>query len=201
MRKIFEYVVLFLILAFNIYVLHLYERQIVATNIISHENHLLNVKLNRSEDLFKCYNEILNSSLDQDIIGEFLNQSVRGLDGVDVCVKDLISKGTLFFIYSEYSCSPCVEKQIEIINSLASSISKTDIIILTNYEDDLKFKKFCTINKIGVRVYNGSKVSLFLNKYSIPYFFEMNNKFKIKNVFFPDKSSDENTFSYLETVN
>ena len=133
------------------------------------------------------------------IMSDFLDQSVQDCDGNEIKISRLLNKKTLFYMYSERTCSPCVEQEIKLISKYDGI---KNIIILANYEDTNKFKKFCQLNEPKVKSYTGSSSDLLGMHHYISYYIVLNKDKSISDLFFPDKYSIDSSVKFLsETLN
>lgn len=149
-----------------------------------------------------------NDSLNLAYIGEKINPNtfVELENGQKVKFYSLIKSNTLFFKYSELSCSPCIQQEIQILKKFSNSMNNSNLFVLTSYEDIGRLYRFKRINEIeNLTLINISDQQLFsslsLEKEHIPFYFVVDSNLILSSMFVPDKTKPILTNRYLRLVN
>jgi len=114
---------------------------------------------------------------------------------------ELINSPKLIFYFNEYSCMPCVEELIQLLNTKVESFGKDNIIILSHYEQLRNMYIFSHINKLKIPIYNLTEpLKIPIASKNIPFLFTIDQKLAINNLFLVDKSLYEHTRRYISII-
>ncbi len=116
-------------------------------------------------------------------------------------LSSLINSPKLVFFFNEYSCMPCVDKSVAILDKSIDEIGKKNIIILSYYGKPRDMYLFSHANKIEIPIYNLLKpLNVTLSNIDIPYIFTTKKDLKINNLLLIDQSQLELVESYISIL-
>ncbi len=147
---------------------------------------------NDCKDMFKeqNMNECLFSHID----------SVMDMQQQKMPLCEILCDRTLVFIFSQFSCQPCVDKQIEILNTFFRNDRNINVIVLVvNY----RFKDFVIFNQTHqckLHIYNILTDKLDFIKKDSPVYLVLTKDLKIRSIYFSEKEEPEKTNRYLEHI-
>jgi hypothetical protein len=155
-------------------------------DIISNKQHIIETK---DWLQFESENDEISSSIE--VIDENKNK---------IQLKEMLSKQPkLVFRYSELNCQQCVDTVFKRLKQLAEEVGKEKILILSSYSNHRDLLLFKRINQIDLEVYNlnETKLDISVEEVNIPYMFLLDNDFRAKFVFIPEKTMPQLTDNYL----
>jgi len=122
-------------------------------------------------------------------------------DSIHFC-KILDENPKLVFRFSEESCPPCVEMEIERLKKIGETIGKENVIILTSYRNLRYLKLLKQQNNIDFSIYNINDTNLNFPTVlkNIPFLFIINSKLEAELVFIPEKTIPELSYQYYEII-
>lgn len=135
--------------------------------------------------------------------GKKLPSHLDALDvnGNKVSLSQIINSDKLILRYSELNCNTCVSKQLDILNSYIDSIGDKNVILLTNYDNNIYMKQFKKVAKIKFAIYNvGSELNELIPDIERPYFFILEQSLRINNMYIPQMDEEELTKAYLHCI-
>lgn len=170
-------------------------------------------------DREKLIDEIVYSNQESDVLNSYilnfdtsiLNSNLQ-LDSV--MIKDSLSniiplkkvfntgqKQLLVCRFSKMHCESCVNFSIQSIRKLVDSIGMKNVLFLGNYHSNKIFNREKPLYGIqGMNIYNASELKIPAEELGYPYYFLLNSRLQISNVFVPDKATPNVTNRYLENV-
>lgn len=116
--------------------------------------------------------------------------------GDTLTIGDLISKPVLVLRYSELNCQSCVDDLLTQIKEIGS-FNTTNTLLLAYYREPAYLYQFKRMNQLELPVYSLQKTGLPPDTLNLPYFFLMNNKLQISNVFIPEEGDMASVKEYL----
>jgi len=116
----------------------------------------------------------------------------------------------LFFFYSKFSCNSCVDQQLKAINKRLGGKHSKEIYLLTentkikninlikriNKADKIKIFRLCDKQTI----YKNDKDDSFLNPTETPFYFTIDSRSYMSNLFLPNPYDSARTVSYLNQI-
>ncbi|MCQ0110917.1 hypothetical protein [Zhouia amylolytica] len=194
-------VVLFVVLCLFIYVQKVkYERNIrslndVSTKLVNMSNFNDSLQMNLSKRSNIRAIELANQ-------GKEINTNIPlQSDGTHALVLgEIIKKNDLVFVFSKNNyCKTCIDLQLELISEVFKEDAENKIkIFANNYtKDDLKVLKD-TLN-LNFEIYGILNDDLVLlgNSQSFPFYFRVDEGFKMKDIFIPAGDMKELSRNYL----
>lgn len=100
------------------------------------------------------------------------------------------SSPKLVFHYSELNCMQCVDQEVGKIKKLAQKIGRENILIVATYDNIRDLFLFKRVNNLELPVYKlpDEGIGLPLEKANVPFLFIIDEEFKSKLVFVPEKT-------------
>lgn len=193
----FVWAISLLLLALNFLLMYKLKEQKAQYAFKEKENETTIFRYQVKMDLFSQ-----NTIYQQKNEGNKINNLVlKNKDNVPFSLAELSKKGSiLFFRFKEEHCGECIRSILEILSKNAQKFS-LNIIILSGYNTMRLLKVFILENKLNIPIYNVPEISdLSIETLDVPYFFILNAKMEIRNIFIPIKSMPELTESYLMTM-
>jgi hypothetical protein len=141
--------------------------------------------------------QIRNDSFQMLYSGMRLDSSIMltNESGDQVFINQLINRTSLFFKYTEFSCNPCIEEELQLLETLLENDINLKVMIISSYKDIGYLFRFKRINNLKqFPFYNIQDQSIIstLDEFNIPYYFTINDSFIITSLYIPSKS-----FQYL----
>ncbi|PCH68239.1 MAG: hypothetical protein COC06_09920 [Bacteroidales bacterium] len=192
--------ILIILIAINSFTLFLYHRlkqkeiegEIIRVNQVSSLKDIQNTyRLNSKID-------ILNSCLCVDNV--MIKDTVDNKFPINK-IFDNLQERVLVCRFSQRHCESCVNSLIQILRNRVDSIGKENVVFLGNHRNNRIFKR--TIPLYGIedlKVYNCPKLSIPVEELGYPYYFILDSRLQISNVFVPDKATPNVTFEYLKNI-
>ena len=119
-----------------------------------------------------------------------------------VKIMDVIGKGKLFFYFSEHDCQLCYQEIIDKLNKYIEVSKTKNIAVIAQFNNLRNFLFFKRNTKIEAPIYyTTKKINLEATNTNQPFFFVLDQSFKTKFVFIPNKKYNENIDSYFSFVN
>lgn len=108
----------------------------------------------------------------------------------------------LVFRFTEESCPPCVEMEIERLKKIGETIGKENVVVLTSYRNLRYLKLLKQQNNIDFSIYNINDTHLNFPTVleNIPFLFIINSKLEAELVFIPEKTIPELSLQYYKIV-
>lgn len=189
--KLLLYLVIVILGVFNII--------FVGQRIIRKSSGVLDAKLVRIE------NDKLRNIID--VIIENQNNLLNGEQIIidekfdTLFLSQLIDSPKLIFFFYEYSCMPCVNKAIVILNRRIKEVGKENIIILSYFNQPRDMYLFSHINNLDIPICNlTSKLNVSTATTDIPFFFTTNKNLKVNNLLLIDPSLPELVENYISIL-
>ncbi len=137
------------------------------------------------------------------------NQNVF-LDGEQKIINENFDTLTFFklkgfpklcFFFNEYSCMPCVDKTIKILNRKVEEIGKDNMIILSYYNQPRNMYLFSHLNNVEYPLYNlVSKLNVSIATADIPFLFTVDSDLKVNNLLLVDQTLLDLVENYIAIV-
>lgn len=116
-------------------------------------------------------------------------------------LSQLIDSPKLIFFFNEYSCMPCVNEAIVILNRKIKEVGKENIVILSYYNQPRDMYLFSRVNKLDIPICNlTSKLNVPTATTDIPFFFTTNKDLKVNNLLLIDPSLPELVENYISIL-
>ena len=164
-------------------------------------------KLKESKERFENLSNIIkirdSLSLVTEDIHINLNTVVKTLNNEDIYFNQILDKKPkLFFIFSDISCPPCVELEIDRLKEIAKIIGSENIILLASYRNVRHLKFLKQKKNLSVKMYciNDECLSLPKVMKNIPLLFILDSNENTKLIFIPEKTIPELSLQYYEIV-
>lgn len=197
MKKIVFILLVVALLSMNFIMAFYFLEQKVENRELVKNNKLIDIVLIKKAEKLSFYRKLFKSEFKSNIASEFLNQIVQDTCGNESKIISLLDERTLFYIYSENTCTPCVEQEITLLNNYSVN---NNIIIVSNYKYMRKFKLFCQLNNPRVKTYNGNCIDFLDMNNIVSYYFVLDSKGVISDFYFPDKYSENSSEEFLNSV-
>ena len=130
--------------------------------------------------------------------GAELNPRLEVCDekGDTLAIDSIISKPVLVLRYSELNCQSCVDDLLTEIKE-AGFFNATNTLLLAYYREPAYLYQFKRMNRLELPVFSTQHTGLPPDTLNLPYFFLMNSKLQISNVFIPEEGDTEAITAYL----
>ena len=137
-----------------------------------------------------------NEKLEGVLLEMIKNQNIRISKNIKVLNKkldtlslgEIINEPMLVFYFNEYSCMPCIDKILKVINERAK-YSSIKLIILSKYDEAKDMVLFYRVNKTQIPVFNLTQdLPLPASHRNIPFIFYIDNSMRVNNLLTIEKS-------------
>lgn len=166
-------------------------------NYIKHKKELAKFKV--KFDIIKNQNSMLIKSYELSIVSKILND---GLIIDSELFKKVQLNSHLLIRLNTKSCEMCIESILSTLDELSPSYSDK-ILIIGTFETKTEYKyykqKYLKAYQV-IDIENEYLFDNYLEKNRIPYFFTIDKKNRISNLFIPDKNFPFLTNIYLKTI-
>ncbi|WP_281299296.1 hypothetical protein [Flavobacterium limnophilum] len=131
------------------------------------------------------------------------NLKLISIEGDSVFAKDIFKTNSLVLRYSVLNCGDCIDAEIENLEKYAKPFSEK-IIIITHYENlrrliiDYKNLQKLGLDKVTVYMLPSNKLGIPMEENNIPYYFHIDPKLTISNVFIPMREEPRLSEYYLK---
>lgn len=117
-------------------------------------------------------------------------------------ISDLIKdkKVLLFFRFKENDCDACIQKGLELLKKTKNQLHNQRIIILSGYKNVSQFYAYAKSENILLEIYNVDVLPIPIDNQNNPYFFILNERLEMKNIFIPMKEDMKLTADYLDCI-
>ena len=116
--------------------------------------------------------------------------------GDTLAIDNIISKPVLVLRYSELNCQSCVDDLLTQVKE-AGLFNASNSLLLAYYREPAYLYQFKRMNRLELPVFSIQKTGLPPDTLNLPYFFLMNSKLQISNVFIPEEGDTESMAAYL----
>lgn len=131
------------------------------------------------------------------------NMSVSDLSGVDVKLLDVMNEGSkLVLRFSQNSCKPCIDKQIEFLEEFSKVNGRDKVVLLMSSSNANDLKIFKQTNNVSLPIFRLAEglVPSVRESQNAPYLFLLNKDLRTSLIFTPDKEIHTNTAAYYRQV-
>jgi peroxiredoxin len=112
------------------------------------------------------------------------NIKIRAINNSQKSIEECIEKDVLVYRFSQFSCPPCVENDMEILNQITDSIGAENILVLSDVASLKEMKIFSEQNHLKFPLYSyPSQLSLQADNdtiYEASYYFVLDCELKTK---------------------
>ncbi|MEA4820732.1 MAG: hypothetical protein VB122_00635 [Erysipelotrichales bacterium] len=153
----------------------------------------------------KQYEFIMQTNIQNSNIYLNVENVIIDTVGNEIFVRDLFQKDFDYIFvcrFSERCCKDCVLNAFSQLKKYSSFIMIDKVLFLGLYNTTKDFnwaKSNLDINNL--QVYNSYEFDIPAEKLSYPYYFVLDSKLRILDVFFPDKNTPDITKKYLIMIN
>ncbi len=116
--------------------------------------------------------------------------------GDTLAIVNIISKPVLVLRYSELNCQSCVDDLLTEIKE-DGIFNATNTLLLAYYSEPAYLYQFKRMNRLELPVFSIQHTGLPPDTLNLPYFFLMNSKLQISNVFIPEEGDTDAIAAYL----
>ncbi|GAB1405450.1 hypothetical protein MASR1M74_26310 [Lentimicrobium sp.] len=116
--------------------------------------------------------------------------------GDTLAINNIISKPVLVLRYSELNCQSCVDDMLTEIKEDAI-FNATNTLLLAYYREPAYLYQFKRMNRLELPVFSIQNTGLPPDTLNLPYFFLINSKLQINNVYIPEEGDTEAMAAYL----
>lgn len=123
--------------------------------------------------------------------------------GFQVPLYEVGDRKMLFFKYTEFSCDPCIEQELELLESIIDNNIDYKVIVISSYKDIGYLYRFKRINNLQhLPFYNIHNQSIIdeLDKINIPYYFTINESLSIRSLYIPSKTLEQPNERYINSA-
>jgi len=130
--------------------------------------------------------------------GAELNPRLEVCDekGDTLAIDSIISKPVLVLRYSELNCQSCVDDLLTTIKE-SDLFNASNTLLLAYYSEPAYLYQFKRMNRLELPVFSIQYTGLPPDTLNLPYFFLMNSKLQISNVFIPEEGNTDAINTYL----
>jgi hypothetical protein len=105
---------------------------------------------------------------------------------------------TLFFFFSDNTCSPCIDHTVELIGEVFPDYLENDRVVFMSPDYPARFRENCHGKKLlGVK--NG-KLGLPLEGENVPFLFTLNGDLQVCDLHIVNKNDFDKTSEYLKNI-
>lgn len=166
------------------------------TSCLNNKKKLVNSEFEFEKYIFEEIRKLENESEKQIIANQkfFIgNDSLKQFD-----LKDFLSKKRIIFWFSPNTCSPCVDRSVDIIKDVFPDYENNKQIIFVAPDYPVRFRGNC-YNKKLLTLQN-KYFGLVLEKKDVPFFLILNSTLQIESIHIVNKSLFSRTEEYLQKV-
>ena len=116
--------------------------------------------------------------------------------GDTLVINNIILKPVLVLRYSELNCQSCVDDLLTEIKE-DGIFNATNTLLLAYYSEPAYLYQFKRMNRLELPVFSIQHTGLPPDTLNLPYFFLMNSKLQISNVFIPEEGDTDAIAAYL----
>lgn len=116
--------------------------------------------------------------------------------GDTLAIQNVISKPVLVLRYSELNCQSCVDDLLTELKEVGI-FNESNTLLLAYYREPAYLYQFKRMNRLELPVFSIQHTGLPPDTLNLPYFFLMNSKLQISNVFIPEEGDTESMAAYL----
>jgi hypothetical protein len=128
-----------------------------------------------------------DNKLEKQLFSEYISIDssiiVSDMIGNEISLKELVRGPKLVYSFTRFSCTACVQDDLEIINRLGDIIGSSNIIIISRFDNLKELKIFAMQNISKSNYYNSTnkfKISLEEIESESPFFFIISRDLKIQ---------------------
>lgn len=116
--------------------------------------------------------------------------------GDTLAIVNIISKPVLVLRYSELNCQSCVDDLLTEIKEVGI-FNESNTLLLAYYREPVYLYQFKRMNRLELPVFSIQHTGLPPDTLNLPYFFLINSRLQISNVFIPEEGDTESIAAYL----
>ena len=122
-----------------------------------------------------------------------------GNDSTNHTMLSEISANRLFFYFSENTCTPCIEKTVELIAQYFPDYLKdNDEIVFISPDCIKRFRENCYGKKL--LVFEDTFLNIPLEEENVPFIFTLSKEMRISNLHIVNKNDFKITDNYLKSI-
>ncbi len=117
---------------------------------------------------------------------------------IKIPLKNFVSKKKIFFCFSKNTCTPCVEKTIEILKNIFPDYKLNERIVFISPDYEKRFRNNCYGKKLLTLEY--SKFGIPIEDTEAPFFLILNNQLVIESIHIVNNLNFLKTEMYLQKI-
>lgn len=145
-----------------------------------------------SKEIQKLEKENINQSISNQMIF-FGNDSTKKF-----ALKDFILEKRIFFWFSQNTCSPCIDRCVDIIKAVFPSFENNENIVFVSPDYPARFRENCYNKRL--LTLQDKFFGLELEKIEVPFFFILNSNLEIESIHLVNKNDFTRTEKYLQEI-
>lgn len=146
--------------------------------------------------------ENLRYKLESDFQPIFLNKA-QSISNENISLLQAIGgEEKIIFYFSENSCPPCVDQELNNLKEISNRIEENNIILLASYSNKRHFNLFLKQHSLPFKAFflNNERISFPNEMKNIPFLTVTDSSFKPRLLFIPDKNFPEFSVQYYDVL-
>lgn len=166
------------------------------TSCSNNKKKLVNSEFEFEKYIFEEIQKLENENEKQIIANQkfFIgNDSLKLFD-----LKDLLSKKRIIFWFSQNTCSPCIDRSVDIIKNVFPNYENNKQIIFISPDYPIRFRGNCYSKEL--LTLQNKYFGIELEKKDVPFFLILNSQLQVESIHIVNKSLFSRTEEYLQEI-